>query len=121
MDSLFAVLLGYAIPGMAIAIGIMLVVARFNVRTRLWLYGHPLILEVGGTALAWCMHGGTIVGGMAVVVAGVCIYLVVCTMRVVYGYSAGGVYYRGWKKYAEADVLTAGQIEALEEAAAATV
>lgn len=105
MENVAAVMLGYIIPGFAIAAGILILLTRFSVKTRLWLYGHPLILEVGGLIIAWMMHGGTIVGGMAVVIAGLCITMTMSMCRTIFGYVKGGVYTRGWIKYNEADVL----------------
>ena len=100
MESALAVALGYIIPGIAIAVGLLLVVIRLGRKRGLWLLGHPLLLEVVGIGIAWWMHGGTIVGGMAVVVAGIIIHFSVDAARYAMGYIKAGVYYPGkWVQY----------------------
>lgn len=104
MEMLFAVLLGYTIPGMAIAVGLLLMISRLGAKMALRLLGMPIIIEVGGVIIAWYMHGGTIVGGMAVVVAGICLYFSVNMARTIWGYVDNDLdgnpdYHPGWKKY----------------------
>jgi hypothetical protein len=79
--ALLAVLLGYSLPGIAIAVGFMVLVWRLPKPAFYWLLRNPLFLEVPVLWLAWQMHGGTLVGGMAVVMAGLTTFLIVNVSR----------------------------------------
>lgn len=50
----------------------------FNMRTRLWLFGHPVVLEVPFAIFAYMLHYGTFSGMMA---AGVAAAMCFCFMR----------------------------------------
>ena len=67
-------------------------------RTRLWLFGHPVFIEVPFACLAYTLHYGTFSGMMA---AGVAAALCFCFMRAgryLFGYIDSNVYYAGLLK-----------------------
>lgn len=92
---LTTVLLGYALPGLAIAAGFLLVFVKIKTRRRLQLLNYPLVLDLTAMALAWAMHGGSLVGGMSVVVAGMAVAGLTSFGRYAVGYIDGKTYHPG--------------------------
>ncbi len=65
-------------------------------RTVLWLFGHPVMLELPFGILAYMLHYGTFSGMMAAAVAAVLCAAFTRGGRVVVGYIKSDTYYPGW-------------------------
>lgn len=103
MDGLLAVLAGYALPGIAIALVFLLFIPRIGKNPRrnmLRILAHPIPLEIVTAVVAWLMHGGTLVGGMAVVCSMITMAIALSIGIKLFGTIDGNnMYYPGYYKY----------------------
>lgn len=82
--------------GFLVFLSLMVMVIRLPNRQVLWLFGHPLWLELPFGILAYVLHWGTFSGMMAAAVAAVmCFVFVQCGRRAV-GYIKNGVQHHGY-------------------------
>lgn len=81
--------------GVIIFLGLLFLSFKLPVRVSLRLLGHPLLLDVSVSLLAFLMHFGTFSGVMAAAVAGLMTsaYTSICIK--LFGYIRGGNYYPG--------------------------
>lgn len=68
---------------------------RLSPRTRLWILGHPLWLEVPFGLAAYVLHYGTFSGMMSAATAVAMCYAYVQLMRWAVGYLRDGAYHPG--------------------------
>lgn len=81
--------------GFIIFLGLVLLGFKLPTKTSLRLLGHPLMLDVGVTVLAFLMHYGTFSGVMAAAVAGLMCSGFTSVARYVFGYIEAGRYVPG--------------------------
>lgn len=82
--------------GFLVFLSLMVMVFRLPNRHVLWLFGHPLWLELPFGILAYALHWGTYSGMMAAAVAAILCYVFVQCGRRLIGYTINGVYHRGY-------------------------
>jgi hypothetical protein len=84
--------------GVIIFIGFLLLMIKLPNWQLAWLLGHPLKLDLAGSAIAYILHFGTFTGVMAAAVAGLMISAMTTIGRRLIGYtekySDGEYYYK---------------------------
>jgi hypothetical protein len=81
--------------GLIIFAGIALILWKLPVRTRYWLLGHHMWLDIFVTVLTLWIHWGTVTGLMSAAMAGMMCALATSATRYIVGYTHKGVYYPG--------------------------
>ena len=71
---------------------------RLPHKARLWLFGHPIWLEVPFAIIAYLLHYGTFSGMMAAATAGCICFVFVQIGRKTVGYTDRTGYVPGWWK-----------------------
>jgi hypothetical protein len=81
--------------GFIIFAGMAFILWKLPLKTRLWLLGHDMMLDIVVSAIVLWIHWGTMTGLMAATVAG--LLCAVCTgaAKRLWGYKHKGVYIRG--------------------------
>ena len=82
--------------GFIVFLSLMVMVFRLKRTKVLWLFGHPLWLELPMGFLAYALHFGTFSGMMAAAVAVIMVYVFTQCGRWALGYIKDGKYYKGF-------------------------
>ena len=81
--------------GTIVFLSLLVIVWRMPKRTKLWLFGHPLWLEIPFGILAYALHYGTFSGMMAAATAACMVFVFVQIGKYLVGYIDNGIYHRG--------------------------
>lgn len=88
--------------GTIVFLSLIIMVWRMPRRAQLWIFGHPLWLELPLAVLAYALHYGTFSGMMAAATACCICFVFITVMKKIVGYiGAKGKYYPGlidWKR-----------------------
>jgi len=82
--------------GIIIFIGLLLLFIKLPHKTRLYLLGKPLALDLTVSVAAYILHWGTFTGVMAAAVAGLMCSGFTSLGRRAIGYTSKGVTHTGW-------------------------
>lgn len=81
--------------GFMVFLSLIVIVAWLPNRTVLWLFGHPIALELPFGVMAYLLHYGTFSGMMAAAVACIMVAFLTRGGRWFLGYIKNGVYHPG--------------------------
>ena len=81
--------------GTIVFLSLLVLVWRLPTKTMLWLFGHPVWLELPFGLLAYVLHYGTFSGMMAAATAATMCFAFVQLSRKVVGFIDNGVYKPG--------------------------
>jgi hypothetical protein len=82
--------------GTIVFLSLMVLVWRLPRRAMLWLFGHPLWIEVPFSFCAYALHYGTFSGMMAAATVACMCFCFVQAGRALFGYIAKGTYRPGY-------------------------
>lgn len=81
--------------GTIVFLSLLVLVWRMPKRMKLWLFGHPIWLELPFGIVAYMLHYGTFSGMMAAATAACMVFVFVQIGRWFVGYIDEGIYHRG--------------------------
>lgn len=81
--------------GTIVFLSLIVMMWRLPRNTKLWLFGHPLWLEIPFGIVAYALHYGTFSGMMAAATAACMCFCFVQIGRYTIGYIKDGAYHRG--------------------------
>lgn len=87
--------------GTIVFLSLIVLMWRLPKHTKLWLFGHPVWLELPFGLLAYILHYGTFSGMMAAATAACMCFVFVQSSKYLVGYIHGGKYHKGvfdWSK-----------------------
>jgi hypothetical protein len=81
--------------GIIIMLGMMMIFCKLSWKTKLYLLGHPIAVDLAASAAAYIMHGGSLTGGLAAAVAGLMTSAMTSGGRYLFGYIEKHKYFPG--------------------------